>query len=181
MGVQARIATAGFGALLLLILALGVASARLDVDRASASATAARDAPVAAGTAPSEVRTCDDSTREAILAAVTGQLEAFAEDDWAGALGFATDGFQATIGPDDLEAIIRSTYPIVAEASGARLGGCAVAGPAAQAEIEVVGDFGRTQRLGYLLSFEDGAWRIAGAGTVEGGPGSSGPAIDPTI
>ncbi len=182
---RTRVALAGFGAGAILIGGLAVvaaddeAPARVAAPSQTApNATAPNEtAPNATApneNAPQDVQTCGVPTREAILTVVAGQLAAFAADDWEAARGFATSTFQQGVDAQMLEEIILEGYPIVAEALDARIGACVTSGVFAQAEIEVLGDGGRTQRLAYVLTFEDGAWRIAGAGEPGGGaPGSS--------
>lgn len=161
---RTAVAAAGFGAALLLLGGLAVAEDRLDTSRAADVASAPTSPPpVAQGQVA-----CPDGTRSDIAAQVQAQLDDFARDDWAAALDHATAGFRSTIDAGMLADIIEGAYPVAAQAVSSEVGECAVVGPDAQALVRVLDDAGREELLVYLLSFEDGQWRIAGAGTPPG-------------
>jgi hypothetical protein len=94
---------------------------------------------------------------------IAGQLAAFADDDWEGALGFASSDFRAVTDADAFALLIEEAYPAAADAVEHRSERCVTRGTgAAEVRVEVVAADGDRARMIYLLVDEDG-WRIAGA------------------
>ncbi len=112
----------------------------------------------------SEEGVCSDTALASIDEAIDGQLTAFAEGDFAGALDFASDGFRAGLDPEAFEALIEDGYPVAADAAEHRSRECRQPEPeAAEVLVEVTADDGTRGELVYLMVEEEGAWRIAGA------------------
>lgn len=110
---------------------------------------------------------CDAVDGAAIDEVIGNQLAAFAGGDFAGALGFATPGFQESFPLEEFEAMITQSFPVPATATGHEILECQVIGTAAAAVVVVTGDAG-TQALQYgLLELADG-WRIDGAVPLDG-------------
>jgi hypothetical protein len=107
---------------------------------------------------------CDAEERAAITRAVDGQIGAFADGDYAAALGFATDGFRAGFTPATFEQLIREGFPIAADPASHATGACRTDGAAATMEVTIVSGGGEVGGFTYLAQrAADGTWAIAGA------------------
>ncbi len=114
--------------------------------------------------APEVGAACDPEQRAAIDEAIDGQLSAFADDDWDGALDFATQGFRATRNAAQLEQIITEGFPIAADPASHATDDCRTDGTQAAIQVTVVSTGGEVGGFTYLVEREDdGVWRIAGA------------------
>lgn len=114
----------------------------------------------------------------ALDAVISEQLAAFAADDWERAYSLTSRQFRAGgIDADGLRDIVTSGYAEAADAVRHEVLGCVRTGPEAQVLIEVTASDGATLGLVYLMSREDGRWRISGA--VEHGTGGSEPTTIP--
>lgn len=110
----------------------------------------------------------------ALDAVITEQLDAFAADDWERAWSLTSRQFRAAgIDPDGLREIVTTGYPEAADAADHEVVGCLFAQGEAQVLIAITASDGATADLVYLLTREDGAWRISGA--VDHGSGPSEP------
>jgi hypothetical protein len=126
------------------------------------------DAAPESGPDESDPEPCDDKIRAAIDEAIAGQLAAFADDDFAAALDFASEGFRAGIDPGAFQMLIEDRYPVAADAADHVPGECLRSGPdAAEVRVEVTADDGTRGELVYLMVDEDDQWRIAGAVELE--------------
>jgi hypothetical protein len=140
-------------------------------DRVTAAPTApVRDAarPTAAagdGTtgSPAPAAGCGDDLA-ALDAVISEQLAAFAANDWERAFSLTSRRFRASgVDADGLREIVTSGYAEAADAERHEVLGCARTGPAAQVLVEVTASGGATLGLVYLMTREDGRWRISGA------------------
>jgi hypothetical protein len=111
--------------------------------------------------------TCGDQVLAAIDETIDGQLSAFAADDFAGALEFASEDFRAGTDAAAFEELIEDGYPIAADAASHTSTICVLQGPmSAEVLVDVTATDGTEGQLVYLLVDEDDAWRIAGAAEV---------------
>ena len=123
---------------------------------------------------------CDADQRDALVAAVDGQLGAIVARQWDDALAYATPSFRADINSDDFRRIITSEFPVVAAAAGRDIGRCTAAASGDQATLVVtVQDTDGTQQsLLYLFERAAGRWGINGAlPAATGSPAPDQPAI----
>ncbi|HSJ45442.1 MAG TPA: DUF4864 domain-containing protein [Euzebyales bacterium] len=110
----------------------------------------------------------------AVDAVITEQLAAFAGDDWDRAFALTSRRFRASgIDAGRLRQIVTSGYAEAADAEFHEVLGCVRTGREVQVLIEVTATDGATLGLVYLMTREDGRWRISGA--VEHGTGASEP------
>lgn len=148
----------------------------------AADAPSAPVAPDGRGSAgptsqPDAATACGDELT-ALEAVISEQLAAFAADDWDRAYALTSRQFRAGgVDADGLREIVTSGYAEAADAERHEVHGCVRSGTEAQVLIEVTATDGATLGLIYLLSREDGRWRISGA--VEHGTGGSEPATIP--
>lgn len=134
--------------------------------------TAPRDNTTEGSTAPAA--DCGDDLA-ALDAVISEQLAAFADDDWDRAFSLTSRQFRAGgVDADGLREIVTSGYAEAADAERHEVLGCMRTGSAAQVLIEVTASDGAILGLVYLMTREDGQWRISGA--VEHGTGGSEPA-----
>lgn len=143
------------------------------------SAPSARAAPTTPTptTPPDAAAGCGDELA-ALDAVISEQLAAFAADDWDRAFSLTSRQFRAGgIAAAGLRDIVTSEYAEAADAERHDVLGCARAGDEAQVLIEVTAADGATLDLVYLLTREEGRWRISGA--VRHGTGGSGSTTTP--
>lgn len=113
---------------------------------------------------------CADDTLAQIDETIDAQLSAFAEGDFAAALGLASEGFQDGLDEGAFRQIIEQDYPVVANAVGHTSGICVEQDGTAQLLVTVEGEDGTAQELVYTMALEDQGWRIEGAQTPPGAP-----------
>jgi hypothetical protein len=107
---------------------------------------------------------CDSQVLAAIDETIAGQLAAFAADDFAGALEFASESFRAGTDVETFTTLIEDGYPVAADAESHSSTVCVLQGPmSAEVLVEVTASDGTEGQLVYLLVDEDDVWRIAGA------------------
>lgn len=121
--------------------------------------------PSASNSTPdSSPQDCDDADRGGIEAAISGQLAAFGQGDYAAAREFATDGFRAGVDLERFREIIDEGFPVVRDNTGHETGRCLTDGPFGSAVVTVTAGDGEEQVLAYLMERDDqDTWRIAGA------------------
>lgn len=155
----------------MLVLVLGACTddptAPLDDPRAATTpapgvAPAPDDEPPSSPQQPS-AGTCEDDLRATLVAAVDGQLAAIAEQDWAGALDFASDGFRSGTDTERFRDIILDGFPVVADNRARDVGICRALGDDATLEVTVEDRDGTQQLLLYLFERDDQGWGIGGA------------------
>lgn len=117
---------------------------------------------------------CDDRTLQAIDETIGGQLDAFANDDYAGALLFASEGFREEFDEDSFREVIETSFPNVAQATGHTSTVCVSRGDDAQLLVTVESDDG-DQELVYQMTLESDEWRIDGAVPADATPSASEP------
>ncbi|CAN5860126.1 hypothetical protein BH23ACT10_BH23ACT10_25630 [soil metagenome] len=158
------------------------AATRPTADAAPNVAASSAGPPPSAGdgaTAPPRdtVNACGDEAAE-LDAVITEQLDAFADDDWERALSLTSQRFLASgVDADGLRRIVTSGYPAAADAADHGVRGCVRDGDDAQVLITVTATDGATLDLIYLMTREDGQWRISGA-VDHGAPPSEPPTIE---
>jgi len=116
---------------------------------------------------------CDDRTREAIDETIGGQLEAFADDDYAAALEFASEAFREEFEASFRE-VIETSFPEVAQATGHTTTVCVSRGEDAQLLVTVE-TAASDQELVYQMTLEADEWRIDGALPADAAPSTSEP------
>lgn len=99
--------------------------------------------------------------REAIQAAISGQLAAFRAEDYAAAYVFSDEEFRARMPVDRFERMVKGAYPVIAHSVSARFGLTFDNGEDATVNVQVVGG-DETITYQYHLHREGGAWRITG-------------------
>lgn len=122
-----------------------------------------RQIPTEADEPGAQGRACDPADVAEMDEVVGGQLAAFADGDFAAALGFATPGFRDDWDPEAFERLITEDYPQVSAAVGHSVDTCHTDGAVATLSVRVVDPDGAIFELTYLLEQVDGDWRIAGA------------------
>lgn len=158
----------GLLAVLLMLLAAAGCTAPATTATGAARSEAARATTPApdddtAGATADPATGCGDELR-ALDAVIDEQLAAFAADDWERALSLTSRRFRAGgVDADGLRRIVTSGYATAADAADHEVRGCVRAGDEAQVLIEVTGSDGSSLDLVYLMTREDGRWRIAGA------------------
>ncbi|MEX1178827.1 MAG: DUF4864 domain-containing protein [Nitriliruptor sp.] len=105
---------------------------------------------------------CTEDDLDAIDEVIGGQLAAFAADDYAEALTYASEGFRAGRDAAAFETMIEESFPVAADAVEHRSGACVQRDGNAEVRVEVTAADGERGTFVYLLVEEDG-WRIAGA------------------
>ncbi|MCC5947709.1 MAG: DUF4864 domain-containing protein [Nitriliruptoraceae bacterium] len=123
------------------------------------------DAPDATdpGGAPDEAQLCDADDRAGVEATITGQLEAFADDDLEAARAFASRRFQEATDLPTFRDVIVEGYPLLLDDAVATLGRCVRVEETVQVVVEVVTASDERDQLAYALRQEAGQWRIDGA------------------
>lgn len=106
---------------------------------------------------------CSDEDLGKIDEVIDDQLEAFVDDDYAGALELASEDFREGFDEERFRDVIEEGFPIVAEATGHTSDVCVRDGGNAQLLVTVEGASGQEAELVYLMVLEGGAWRIGGA------------------
>lgn len=169
---RARLVTATALVVLLLCGACTASPTGSVADRAQPPSSPAPDVAT-----PSE-QTGDCGAQWAALdEVVSEQLAAFADDDWDRAFSLTSRQFRASgVDADGLRRIVTSDYAAAADAASHEVLACVRAGDEAQLLIEVTARDGAVLQLVYLLTREDGRWRISGA--VDHGGATSEP---PTV
>lgn len=117
---------------------------------------------------------CDQPTLEAIDRTIGGQLEAFAGDDYAAALRFASEAFREDFDEASFREVIETSFPTVARATGHTSTVCVHRGDGAQLLVTVESDDG-DQELVYQMTLEAEQWRIDGAVPADATPSESEP------
>jgi len=125
-----------------------------------------------------EPAACAPDVDAGVDATITGKLDAFAADDYAGALGYASRDFQATTDVAGFRRLIDGAYPEVADSVGHRVAGCLlVAEDVAHAVVDVTGRDGGRVEMFYVLVAERGTtasgWAVAAATSRPAEPGIS--------
>ena len=105
---------------------------------------------------------CDASTAAAITATVSTQLDAFADDDIAGAYAVTSPFFRRFLDEAGFATLIRDEYPELLGNDGYRADECLAVGRRGSL-IVGVRDGTREVVLRYDLSEEEDGWRIDGA------------------
>jgi ketosteroid isomerase-like protein len=103
-----------------------------------------------------------EAKREAIHAAVRGQLEAFRKGDFAAAYQFAAPNIQAQFPLPEFETMVRRGYPVIARNVDAIFGLTLEDGSRAAVTVRVIGPGQLTVAFRYMLEFIEGRWRIVG-------------------
>lgn len=116
--------------------------------------------------------TCDDRTLAAIDQTIGGQLEAFADDDYAAALAFASEGFREDFDEESFREVIETSFPFVTAATGHTSTVCVSRGAQAQLLVTVESADG-DQELVYQMTLEAEEWRIEGAVPADAAPSAS--------
>lgn len=117
---------------------------------------------------------CDDRTLRQIDQTIGGQLEAFADEDYAAALRFASAGFQEQFDEESFREVIEASFPDVADATGHTSGVCVHRGDDAQLLVIVESEVSQLE-LVYQMVLEDDEWRIDGAVPADANPSTSEP------
>lgn len=129
-------------------------------------------------TAPPDAATACGDELATLDAVISEQLAAFAIGDWDRAFSLTSRRFRASgVDADGLREIVTSGYAEAADAERHDVLGCVTAANEAQVLIKVTARDGTTLGLVYLMTREDGRWRISGA--VEHRTGGSEPATIP--
>ena len=123
-----------------------------------------RDPPVDAGRPPNA---CDASTASAITATVSTQLDAFADDDIAGAYAVTSPFFRRFLDETGFATLIRDEYPELLGNDGHRADECLAVGRRGSLIVGVRSGT-REVVLRYDLSEEGDGWRIDGARRLVG-------------
>ena len=122
------------------------------------------DPPVDAGRPPNA---CDASTAAAITATVSTQLDAFADDDVAGAYAMTSPFFRRFLDEAGFATLIRDEYPELLGNDGHRADECLAVGRRGSLIVGVRSGT-REVVLRYDLSEEEDGWRIDGARRLVG-------------
>ena len=114
--------------------------------------------------APATSDTCPPDARAGAVATIAGQLDAFARDDYAAALGFASDTFQAATDVPTFRSLIERDFPQVASPEAHTVLACEqpVVG-VVRVLVVVTGVDGSSQELVYLVVDNGERWGIDGA------------------
>lgn len=115
--------------------------------------------------------TCPSPVLAEIERTIGSQLDAFADDDVAGALSYASEAFRAQIDIASFERLITDAYPAVADPEGFSIRGCRAQPGSAQVLVDVVGADGGRVSLVYAMVEEAGRWAIDGASEPATDPG----------
>jgi hypothetical protein len=107
---------------------------------------------------------CDTETRSAIDETIGAQLAAFADADFAAALGFASERFRAGNSPAQFEAVITNGFPALIGAADHTIEVCVARGDNAQVLVTIESAGGQTDDLVYDMTREPAGWRIDVAG-----------------
>ena len=116
---------------------------------------------------PSSPDDCDPTTRAAIGATVSAQLDAFASEDFAAAYAMTSPSFRLMFATDDFASMIRTDYPELIGNGGHRFDECRIRDRRAFLLVGVRSG-AREVVLRYGLSEEADGWRIDGAGWLSG-------------
>jgi len=117
------------------------------------------------------VQTCPAPVRAAIEVTIGAQLDAFADDDVAGAFSYASEAFRAQTDVASFERLITGAFPAVADPVSFSVGRCRSERASAQVLIAVVGADGGRMGLVYDMVDEAGRWAIDGARQTSADPG----------
>ena len=93
---------------------------------------------------------------------IDSQLAAFQREDFAGAYGFATEGFKEQFSAEALEKMVRNGYPGMLRSRGASYGVVVDNGRDAVVIVVLTGLSGRLHHYEYFLVREPDGWRISG-------------------
>ena len=102
--------------------------------------------------------------RDAIVAVVSGQLDAFRADDWAAAWRHASPTIQRRCGSmDGFRAMVIAGYQAVYRPRSVRFGELRTVDGVPVLHVHVVGPDGKPAIAAYAMERQaDGSWRIAG-------------------
>ncbi len=111
---------------------------------------------------------CPPEVGTEIAAVIAAQLDAFAADDYAGALALASRSFQAGTNPAAFRRLIEASFPQVADSREHRVLGCQLVAPrVAHTLVAVTGRDGSREELVYVLVEEDdgpsASWAVSAA------------------
>lgn len=113
------------------------------------------------------IEPCDDATDAEVSATLTAQLAAFADDDYAEALTYASSDFQREFDVDRFRDLITRDFADLADSTDHLVLRCdRVAVDLARVDVVVSVADGRTSPLTYLFVEEDGRWAVAAAATL---------------
>lgn len=151
-------------ALLVLVACTGDQQAPPSLSRAATPSPAATPP---SGPATQPPGSCSGEDEQAAVAAVEGQLAAFADDDFAAALGFASTGFREQFDEDTFRTLIETEFPVVRDYASVETGACLFEGDTVTLDVTVTDTGGDRAPLRYLLEREAGELRIGGAGPLQ--------------
>ncbi len=115
--------------------------------------------------------TCPSPVLADVERTIGSQLDAFADDDVAGALSYASEAFRAQIDVASFQRLITDAYPAVADPESFSIRGCRSQPGSAQVLVDVVGVDGGRMSLVYAMVEEAGRWAIDGASEPANDPG----------
>jgi hypothetical protein len=115
---------------------------------------------------------CPDDVLAGVEQTIGAQLDAFADDDVALALSYASEAFRSQLDTDSFERLIEGSFPAVADPARFSIEGCRSEQTSAQVLVGVVGTDGGRMSLLYVMVEEEGRWAIDGARGVTSDPGT---------
>lgn len=139
-----------------------------------AACTAGTDAPQADAPDLRYPADCPVEVGTEVAAVIGAQLDAFATDDYAGALALASRSFQAGTDLPTFRRLIETSFPQVADSREHRTLGCMLVAPrTTHTLVAVTGRDGSREELVYVLVEEDDGesvrWAVSGAAVHERG------------
>lgn len=116
---------------------------------------------------PPSSRLSTDPVKQELTTIIDAQLAAFRANDYAKAYTFAAGEIKEAFAPDRFEAMVRTSYPLIAHAAKAEYGLAFDTGEEAVINVTVESAEGKRTQYQYLLKKEDGAWKISGVGELK--------------
>lgn len=111
---------------------------------------------------------CGSEVRDAVDTTITGQIEAFAADDYERALGLAATGYRAGHDVASFRSLIEGEFAVLAAAEDHEVGACRQPQDGvAEVLVSVTGNGGATVEMVYVLLEEPEGWRVAAAGLLD--------------
>jgi ABC-type transporter MlaC component len=115
-----------------------------------------------AGWGADELKLSEAQVKDALRSVVDAQLNAFRQDDYAGAYVFSDVEFRHQCPLDRFERMVRVGYPAIAHSTSARCGLAFDNGEEAVINVRVFSEGREPVDYQYLLRRDGQAWRITG-------------------
>lgn len=108
-----------------------------------------------------------EAVKKELTGIVDAQLAAFRANNYNKAFSFASTDLQSLFSPDEFEAMVKKTYPVIAHSASAEYGTTFDTGTEAVVNVRVQDADKKSVEYQYLFKKEEGGWKIGGVTEVK--------------